>query len=92
VNSTLIASLLTATTIAGGGWGAHEYLTSTYAEKGEVQVAQATAGFVLDRQMEAIIAEISFLERKPHLTPTELSRLAHLRQQLDTMRRVRAGK
>lgn len=88
----LVTSVVTAAGIAGAGWGAHEYLDSTFAHKNEVQVAQATAGFVLDRQMEALIAEIAFLERKPQLTPTEIERLRYLRSQLDVMRRVRAGK
>jgi len=92
VNSTLVSSVLAVLGVAGSGWGAHEYLTNTYADKPSVQVAQATAGFVLDRQMEAIISEIAFLERKPNLTPSEIERLRHLRDQLSTMRRVRSGK
>jgi hypothetical protein len=92
MNSTLIASLLTATTIAGGGWGAHEYLTSTYAEKGEVLLAQAKVDFVLDRTMSATNREIGYLEAKPNKKQDDIDRLRFLREQVKDMERVRAGK
>lgn len=78
--------------MAGGGWGASEYLRSSYASRDEVLVAGAKAEFVLDRQMETTINEIAYLERKGNLTNSELARLAYLRQQLEQMRKVRAGR
>ena len=92
MNATIIASMLSAASIAGAGWGAHVYLSDTYAERGQVQLAGAKADFVLDRQMAAIIAEIAYLERKPNKTPGEIEQLRYLREQLDQMRRVRMGK
>ena len=92
----MIKLLLTAggiaATVAGAGWGTHAYLTETFADRGSVQVAEAKADFVLDRQMGALISEIAFLERKRNPTPGELERLRFLRSQLDQMRRVRTGK
>jgi hypothetical protein len=89
----LLSSLAAgAVAIAGAGWGAHSYLAETYAERGQVQLAGAKADFVLDRQMAAIIGEISYLERKQNKTPGEIEQLRWLREQLDQMRRVRAGK
>jgi hypothetical protein len=92
MNATIIASLVSAASIAGAGWGAHVYLSDTYAERGQVQLAGAKADFVLDRQMAAIISEIAYLERVPNPTPAQLAQLQYLRQQLEQMRRVRAGK
>lgn len=92
MNTPIIASLLTAASIAGAGWGAHTYLTDTYAERADVNLAGAKADFVLDRQMAALIAEIAYLERKPNKTPGEIEQLRWLREQLELMRRVRSGK
>jgi len=75
-----------------GGWGAHVYVTETLASKDEVQVAGGKADYVLDRQMEATIKQIAYLERKGSLTPSEQAQLDYLRRQLQGMREVRAGK
>jgi hypothetical protein len=80
------------TGLAFGGWGASEYLNMKYAARDDVMVAGAKAEFVLDRQMESTINEIAHLERKRNPTNAELERLRYLRQQLDQMRKVRAGK
>lgn len=80
------------TGLALGGWGASEYLNSRFAAREAVLVAEAKADFVIDRQMEATINEIAFLERKRNPTNVELERLRYLRAQLDQMRKVRAGK
>ena len=86
---------LVGTTVAGlafGGWAARDYIDERLASKEAVIVAGAKADFVLDRQMEAVIAQIAYLERKPKLTPVEINQLNYLRQQLIEMRRVRAAK
>jgi len=89
----LVAILGTLVTgLAFGGWHIRDYLSNNVAMKEEVLVAAGKADFVLERQMEATINEIAFLERKGNLTNAELARLAYLRQQLDQMRKVRAGK
>lgn len=80
------------TGLALGGWGAHEYLYSKFAGKEEVLLAGAKADFVLDRQMESIINELAYLERKTNLTNAELVRLQYLRVQLEQMRKVRTGR
>ena len=86
---------LVGTAVAGlafGGWAARDYIDERLASKEAVIVAGAKADFVLDRQMEAVIAQIAYLERKPKLTPVEVNQLNYLRQQLQEMRRVRAAK
>lgn len=85
----VIASMLG---IAGGGWGAHEYLHSTFAYKEAAQIAENKADFVIDQQMAALISQIAFLERKVNKTSGELQQLQYLRGQLDIMRKVRSGK
>lgn len=92
MNTALLASLGAALSVAGAGWGAHTYLSETYAERGQVQLAGAKADFVLDRQMASLIAEIAYLERKQNKTAAEIEQLRWLREQLDQMRRVRAGR
>jgi hypothetical protein len=81
-----------AVSVAGGGWGAHEYLFGTFAEKEPLQIAGAKVDFILDRQIASVAAEIGYLERKTHKTPSDLEQLRWLRHQLEQMRRVRQGK
>ena len=88
----IFASAGTALTIAGGGWAAHEYLFSTFSQIEPVQVVAAKTDFIVDRQIAATAAEIGYLERKQNKTQTELEQLRYLREQLEQMRRVRAGK
>lgn len=83
---TLVAGL------AFGGWQARDYIDTKLATKDQVRLAMAQAEFVLDRQMEAVISQIAYLERKSRLTPGEADQLRYLRQQLQEMRRVRSGK
>lgn len=92
------AYLALAATLAGAGWGTHEYLSGNYqprgdyARKGDVQLAGAKADFVIDRQMASIITEIAYLQRKKNKTQDELEQLRWLRKQLEEMRRVRSGR
>ena len=89
----LVAILGTLVTgLAFGGWHVHDFMVTKLAMKEDVLVAGAKAEFVLDRQMESTINEIAHLERKRNPTPSELERLRYLREQLQQMRRVRAGK
>jgi hypothetical protein len=78
----IIKSLAAAATLAAAGWGAHEYLGQTYAAREDVKIAQATADYVLDRQMEALLAQIVFLERLPNKTQGQWEQLRYLRRQL----------
>ena len=80
------------TTLALGGWAARDYVDNNLASKDEVVVAGVKADFVIDQQMAALIAQISYLERKQRKTQDEINQLNYLRQQLETMRRVRSGK
>lgn len=80
------------TSLAFGGWTVRDFVSEKLASKDDVIIAQAKADFVLDRQMEAIIGQIAYLERKAFRTPTEQQQLNFLREQLAQMRRVRAGK
>lgn len=88
--SGLLATLVTG--LAFGGWHLHSYVTEELASKDEVQVAGAKADYVLDRQIEATVKQIAFLEQKTVLTPAELKQLEYLRKQLEIMREVRRGK
>ena len=81
-----------AVAIAGAGWGAHEYLHGTFAGKESVLVAGNKADFVLDQQMAAIQSRIGFLEGKTVKTRTDHDELNYLRQQVEIMRKVKAGK
>jgi len=85
--------------LAGGGWGAHTFVSEKLASKEDIavhtqdiEVAGGKADYVLDRQMESVIKQISFLERKRDMTPSEVEQLRYLREQLKIMRQVRAGK
>ena len=78
--------------IAGAGWGANEYLHGTFAGKEAVQLAGNKADFVLDQQMAAIQSRIGFLEGKTVKTRTDRDELNYLRQQVEIMRKVKAGK
>ena len=88
-----VASILVA------GWVAHTYVTESLASKEDIeahtqdiQVAGGKADYVLDRQMESVIKQISYLERKRNKTRSEVEQLRYLRNQLRIMRQVRAGK
>lgn len=80
------------TSLAFAGWHVRDYIDAKLATKEEVILAGAKADYVIDRQMEAIIAQIAYLERKGRLTPGEVNQLNYLRQQLMELRRVRAAK
>ena len=54
-----------------------------------VAVQAATA---LDQQMDDIVARISYLDRKPNKTADERDQLKFLREQLERLRKIRAGK
>lgn len=60
----LLGTLVTG--LAFGGWAARDFI-DRLAMKEDVLVAGGKADFVLDRQMEAVINQIAFLERKPNL-------------------------
>jgi len=85
----IVGTLVTG--LAFGGWAARDYLDD-FASKGEVQVAAAKADYVLDRQMEDLVRQIAWLERKPNKTQEEFNQLKYLRRLLENMRKVRSGK
>jgi hypothetical protein len=78
--------------VSGAGWGAHEYVDSKLASKEEVQIAGGKVDYLIERREEALVREISELERTKDLTPTQLEHLRSLRRQLEEVRRVRRGK
>ena len=78
--------------LAFGGWHLHSFISENLASKEDVQVAEGKADYVLDRQMEATVKQIAFLEKKPNKSPAELQQLDYLRRQLELMRQVRKGK
>lgn len=81
------------------GWGAHEYTTTALASKEELSVAKEAikvAGtkvdFILDRQMASVYSELGFLERQPVKTQSDIDRIKYLREQIEEMKKVKAGK
>jgi hypothetical protein len=92
----IVAGILGLASVAGGGFGAHKYLDSTYAEIEPVMVAGAQVNFILERQEEGLVREIAALEREQarvgRLTPTQRDHLEGLRKRLDELRQVRKGK
>lgn len=92
INKVVFASLLGAGTVAGAGWGAHDYLHETFSRKEPVQIVGAKTDFIIDRQIAAIAAEIGYLERKPNKTQADIEQLRWLREQLEQVRRVRSGR
>lgn len=88
--------------ISGAVWGVGEY-TQTLARKADVAetarairddlvVVAVKADTAIDRQMEDLIARITYLDSKPHKTAEERDQLKYLREQLERVRRIRTGK
>jgi hypothetical protein len=92
----IVAGILGLASVAGGGFGAHEWLESRYAKQDAVLVAGAQVNYIMTRQESAIVREIAILEREQErlgrLTPTQRDRLANLREELREIREVRKGK
>lgn len=94
MTKTILTGIL-ATAVSGlafGGWAVRSYVADELASKDEVRLAGSKVDYVLDRQLESLIAQISYLERKRNKTAGELEQLRYLREQLDLMRKVRTGK
>jgi len=87
----MVASLLTAGTIAGAGWSAHDYLTDSFASKETMMVVGVKADYLLDLQTENLVRQVAHLENKKNKTPDEIEHLRYLRQQIETLRKTRAG-
>jgi Na+-transporting methylmalonyl-CoA/oxaloacetate decarboxylase gamma subunit len=89
-------------TISGAVWGVSEYAqkfakhdevtTATKSIREDLTVVAAQATTALDQQMEDLIARIAYLDRKPNKTAEERDQLKYLRDQLERLRRTRAGK
>jgi hypothetical protein len=87
-----IAGFLTLSSVAAGGWGAHGYLHSTFAERGVVQVAGAQVDYLIQVREENLVRQIAVLEKEDNLSATQRDHLANLRKQLEEIRRMRRGK
>jgi len=88
-------TLVTIVAVAAAGWTAHEVIPTRAdisAVEERVIIAGSKADIALDRQMEAMIAAIARLQAKPHKSPEDIAQLNYLRQQLDILRKARAGK
>ena len=93
ITKELIGIVFATTTATGGaGWGAHEYLTSRFADKETVELAGAQVQFVLDQQIESIVSQIAVLEKKRNKSQEELNHLEYLRKRLEHVRAVQRGK
>jgi hypothetical protein len=87
----IVAGILGLASVAGGGFGAHEWLESRYAKQDAVLVAGAQASYVLDRQMQALLRDINRLEEKRNKTRDDRDTLKYLRETLKEMQEVRKG-
>jgi len=92
VTKEIVAGILGLASVAGGGFGAHEWLESRYAKQGAVLVAAGQATYVLDRQMQALLRDINRLEEKKNKTRDDRDTLKYLRETLKEMQEVRKGK
>jgi methionine-rich copper-binding protein CopC len=88
----IVAGILGVLSVAGGGFGAHEYLTSTFADKESVELAGAQVQFVLDEQIASLVSQIAVLEKKRNKSPEEINQLDYLRKRLEHVRAVQRGK
>lgn len=92
----VVAGVVGLAGVAGGGFGAHEWLEARYAKQGAVLVAWAQVSYILSRQESAIVREIAILEREQErrgkLTATQRDTLMKLREELRELREVRKGK
>lgn len=89
MDKVVIGSILTAASLAGGGWGAHVYLAENYAPVEKVQIAGAKADYVLDMQLENLVRQAAYLEQKQKKTQEELNQLNYIRKQIEDARKVR---
>ena len=87
----IVAGILGIASVAGGGFGAHEWLESRYAKHGPVLVAATQVQYVLDRQMVALLRDINRLEQKRNKTQDDRDTLKYLRETLKEMQEVRKG-
>ncbi len=85
--------------IAGATWSVQSKIALKDDVKADIShieeaviIAGSKADVALDRQMEALIAAIARLEAKPGKTPEDIAQLSYWRQQLQNLRKVRAGK
>jgi len=94
MTKTLVTGLLgvLVTGLAFGGWHVRSYLAENVASKQEVLLVGAQVDFLLDQQIESLVAQISYLEKKRNKSQEELNQLNYLRKRLDTMRKVQKGK
>ena len=81
--------------IGAGVWTLHDTIAtqddvSHLSDK--IVIAGSKADIALDRQMEAMIAQIAHLQAKSNKTQEDLNQLNYLRQQLEILRKARAGK
>jgi len=92
IESVGIKIILAAGSFVAAGWGAHEYLTTSYAERNFVLVMDQRQQYILELQIERIVKQIAHLERIPIKSPTELEQLRYLREKLSNIRRVQRGR
>jgi len=59
------------------------------ADHAEVVAVNAKAEFVMDKQMESMLAQINKLEQKQGKTPDDIEQLRYLRDELKRLRDIR---
>jgi len=86
--SALSGALGIITTLGGGGYWVATELTAK-ADHAEVVAVNAKAEFVMDKQMESMLAQINKLEQKQGKTPDDIEQLRYLRDELKRLRDIR---
>lgn len=91
MTKSLVVSIAGLLSVGGTGFGAHQYLDSTYAKKEKVLVVEVQVKYVQTRQMIGLLRDINKLEEKPNKTQDDRDLLKYLRETLKEMQEVQRG-
>lgn len=86
--ATISAAIGLVTTLGGGGYWVANELTAK-ADHAEVVAVNAKAEYVMDKQMESMLAQVNKLESKKGKTPDDLDQLRYLRDEVKRLRDIR---
>lgn len=78
-------------TVAASTWGAHEYLTRTFATVDKVLLVGIKADIALDARIASLRKEYDELKRKPNKNAEDLQDLDYYRKQIDYLKKLQRG-
>ena len=85
---TISAAITIGTALVGGGW----YAANNFASKEEVTIVAYQSGFILDKQIESLLAQKSRLESKKVKTQDDRDQIKYLREEIERTRQIKRGK